>query len=142
MRIYTRQRVLSGINIVPMLDILTILLIFFIVHTEFKRQVHVLNLELPQTHALAGDNAPPQDILLEIGDDGALALAGRALAPEELVPALRELRRTQPEAGLQISSSQGTAMGELIRILDMLAEAGYTPEDIPLHINYRPEEAR
>ena len=45
MNIYTRKIPTMGITIVPMLDILTILLIFFIVHTEFKRQVSVLNLD-------------------------------------------------------------------------------------------------
>ena len=54
MKIYDRRFGQQGITIVPMLDILTILLIFFIVHTEFKRQVSVLKLDVPQTQHLAG----------------------------------------------------------------------------------------
>lgn len=74
MNIYTRKIPTMGITIVPMLDILTILLIFFIVHTEFKRQVSVLNLDLPQTHNISGEKGSNDSILLEVGADGTLAL--------------------------------------------------------------------
>lgn len=138
MRIYTRKPVFSGINIVPMLDILTILLIFFIVHTEFKRQTNVLKLDLPQTHALAGENGNADDILLELGADGTLAFAGRELAPAELAEAVQETRRTRPDAHIQVSAAEGSSMGRFIEVMDILTEAGIQAEEIPVRIDYRP----
>lgn len=138
MRIYTRKPVLSGINIVPMLDILTILLIFFIVHTEFKRQTNVLKLDLPQTHALAGENGNADDILLELGADGSLAFAGRELAPADLATAVQEALRTRPDAHIQVSAAEGSSMGRFIEVMDILSEAGIQAEEIPVRIDYRP----
>lgn len=138
MKIYTRKPILSAINIVPMLDILTILLIFFIVHTELKRQVNVLRLDLPETHALAGENGHPDDILLEVGADGAVALAGREIAPAELAEAVRVLRREHPEAQLQVSAAQGASMGRFIEVMDLLSEAGCRPDEVPVRIEYKP----
>lgn len=138
MRIYTRKPLFSGINIVPMLDILTILLIFFIVHTEFKRQTNVLKLDLPQTHALAGENGNADDILLELGADGTLAFAGRELAPADLAKAVQETRRTRPDAHIQVSAAEGSSMGRFIEVMDILTEAGIQAEEIPVRIDYRP----
>lgn len=138
MRIYTRKPLFSGINIVPMLDILTILLIFFIVHTEFKRQTNVLKLDLPQTHALAGENGNADDILLELGADGTLAFAGRELAPADLAKAVQETRRTRPDAHIQVSAAEGSSMGRFIEVMDILTEAGIRAEEIPVRIDYRP----
>lgn len=142
MTIYTRKPVLSAINVVPMLDILTILLIFFIVHTELKRQVNVLPLDLPETHALAGENGRTDDILLEVGADGAVALAGREIASAELADAARSLRSERPEAKLQVSAAQGASMGRFIEVMDVLAEAGWQPDDVPVRIEYKPSEQK
>lgn len=138
MRIYTRKPVLSAINIVPMLDILTILLIFFIVHTELKHQVNVLRLELPETHALAGENGRTDNLLLEVGADGTIALAGREITPAELAEAVRTLRCEHPEAQLQVSAAQGASMGRFIEVMDLLSAAGWQPDDVPVRIEYKP----
>lgn len=138
MRIYTRKRIFGGINIVPMLDILTILLLFFIVHTEFKRQVNVLPLSLPRTHALAGENGRTDAILLELGTDGSMALAGQLIEPTRLADALRELSRTHPEAQVHVSAAEGSSMGHFIEVMDILTEAGISVEQVPVRIDYRP----
>lgn len=138
MKIYTRKPVLSAINIVPMLDILTILLIFFIVHTELKHQVNVLRLDLPETHTLAGENGHTDDLLLEVGADGAVALAGREIPPAELAEAVRTLRREHPEAQLQVSAAQGASMGRFIEVMDLLSAAGCHPDEVPVRIEYKP----
>lgn len=138
MKIYTRKRVLNGINIVPMLDILTILLLFFIVHTEFKRQVNVLPLTLPQTHTLAGETGRTDELLLELGADGSMALAGRHIEPTQLAAELRELQRTQPEMQVQVSAAEGASMGLFIEVMDRLTEAGFSVEQVPVRIDYHP----
>lgn len=138
MRIYTRKPVLSGINIVPMLDILTILLIFFIVHTEFKRQNHVLKLDLPQTHTMAGENGNADDILLELDADGSMAFAGQEISPTRLAETVEEWHRTHPEAHIQVSAAEGSSMGRFIEVMDILSAAGVQAEEIPVRIDYRP----
>ena len=91
MKIYHRPAGGQGIPIVPMLDILTILLIFFIVHTEFKHQVSVLNLDVPQTRHLAGVQGDRNSILLEVGDDGSIAFNGKVISSSQLVEEVRAL---------------------------------------------------
>ncbi len=138
MEIYTRKPQQGNIPIVPMLDILTILLIFFIVHTEFKQQVSVLKLDLPQTRHLAGEVGDRHSVLLEVGADGTLALDGQQLGEHELGRALHQLRRERPDARVQLSAAEGASMGQFIRVMDSLHAAGLPLEEIPVRIDYRP----
>ena len=136
MNIYSRKPVLQGIPIVPMLDILTILLIFFIVQTEFKRQVNVLNLDLPRTESLSGETGKSDDVLLEVGADGRIALAGRELTEQEIPTAVQELLLKNPSTRLQVAAADGSSMGHFIHVLDILSEAGFNIDEIPVRIDY------
>lgn len=140
MNIYHKSAANQGIPIVPMLDILTILLIFFIVHTEFKRQVSVLQLALPQTHHMAGEKGDAQQVLLEVGADGALALGGKHISAEELQTALLELLKTAPQTRLQVAAADASSLGRLVEVLDTLSAAGLQMEQVPVRINYAPQE--
>lgn len=138
MKLYERRFGQQGIPIVPMLDILTILLIFFIVHTEFKRQVSVLKLDVPQTHHLAGTQGDKDSILLEVGDDGSIAFNGRLIPTEQLTGAVRGLLQQNPQARIQVSAAGGASLARFVEVLDTLTAAGLEVEEVPVRIDYAP----
>lgn len=140
MTLYRKSAASQGIPIVPMLDILTILLIFFIVHTEFKRQVSVLPLALPQTQHLSGEKGNPQQVLLEVAADGSLALGGKVIAAETLQDSLLTLLKDAPQTQLQVAAADAASLGHLIDVLDTLTAAGLHVEQVPVRINYAPQE--
>ena len=138
MKIYHRPAGGQGIPIVPMLDILTILLIFFIVHTEFKHQVSVLNLDVPQTQHLAGTQGDRNSILLEVGDDGSIAFNGKVISSSQLVEEVRAMQQQNPHARIQLSAAAASSMARFIEVLDELTAAGLDVEQIPVRIDYSP----
>ena len=138
MKIYHRPAGGQGIPIVPMLDILTILLIFFIVHTEFKHQVSVLHLDVPQTQHLAGTQGDRNSILLEVGDDGSIAFNGKVISSSQLVEEVRALQQHNPQARIQLSAAAASSMARFIEVLDELTAAGLDVEQIPVRIDYSP----
>ena len=138
MKIYHRPAGGQGIPIVPMLDILTILLIFFIVHTEFKHQVSVLNLDVPQTQHLAGTQGDRNSILLEVADDGSIAFNGKVISSSQLVEEVRTLQQQNPQASIQLSAAAASSMARFIEVLDELTAAGLDVEQIPVRIDYAP----
>ena len=138
MKIYHRPAGGQGIPIVPMLDILTILLIFFIVHTEFKHQVSVLNLDVPQTRHLAGTQGDRNSILLEVADDGSIAFNGKVISSSQLVEEVRSLQQQNPQARIQLSAAAASSMARFIEVLDELTAAGLDVEQIPVRIDYAP----
>lgn len=138
MNIYTRKIPTMGITIVPMLDILTILLIFFIVHTEFKRQVSVLNLDLPQTHNLSGEKGNNDSVLLEVGADGVIAFGGKIVSEQQLPSLVQEQLEKNPDSTIQVSAAEGSSMGRFLQVLDQLTAAGLKVEEVPVRIDYKP----
>ena len=138
MKIYHRPAGGQGIPIVPMLDILTILLIFFIVHTEFKHQVSVLNLDVPQTQHLAGTQGDRNSILLEVADDGSIAFNGKVISSSQLVEEVRTLQQQNPQTRIQLSAAAASSMARFIEVLDELTAAGLDVEQIPVRIDYAP----
>ncbi len=140
MNIYTKKHHAQGIPIVPMLDILTILLIFFIVHTEFKRQVNVLKLDLPRPEHQAGVPGDRDCGLLEAGADGSLALAGVLISPGQLTEAVRAVLAGNPNARVQVCAAGAASMGHFIEVMDELSAAGLPVEEVPVRIDYQSDK--
>ncbi len=136
MNIYTRKNFIQGIPIIPMLDILTILLIFFIVQTEFKRQVNVLKLDLPKTENLAGEISSQNDILLEVDNNGNIALAGKMISTDEIPAAIQHLLHENPDIRLQVAADGASSMGFFIQVMDILSTSGLNIDEIPIRINH------
>lgn len=138
MKIYNPPKNKTGIPIVPMLDILTILLIFFIVHTQLKTQQNVLKLKLPQTQYLAGEKASDEMVLLEIGEGGKIALQGKPLAENELGERVRNIIDEHPNMKVQVSAAEGVSIGLLIQVTDILTSVGIDTPDLPVRIDFKP----
>ncbi len=136
MVIYQRKYAQQGIPLVPMLDILTILLIFFIVHTEFKKQVSVLEIEVPKTAHLAGSTHSRDGLLLEINAAGEIALNGTMLQLEELANHVKSVAAQNPQQKILLAAADGVSLGVLVSVMDKLTEAGLEVEEIPFRIDY------
>ena len=54
MQFYRKKARSMGVPIVPMIDILTILLIFFIVHTQWKKPQSLLKIDVPGAEFMEG----------------------------------------------------------------------------------------
>ena len=54
MQFYRKKARTMGVPIVPMIDILTILLIFFIVHTQWKKPQSLLKIDVPGAEFMEG----------------------------------------------------------------------------------------
>ena len=74
--------------IVPMIDILTILLIFFIVHTQWKKPQSLLKIDVPGAEFMEGTPSSEQRAVLTVTGTSAISLNGRLVEMNELAAAL------------------------------------------------------
>lgn len=63
------------INLTPLIDVVFLLLIFFMVSTTFSKESQ-LRIKLPEASAEAVQNAQDNILLIEIGESGAYAIKG------------------------------------------------------------------
>ncbi|MBH52771.1 MAG: biopolymer transporter ExbD [Opitutaceae bacterium] len=110
------------INIVPLVDVLIVLIFFFLMTMQF-RNVTTLNLTLPKIET-AGQNKFDKNIIIEIGKDGTFLVNGTELKRNELEPALRGLKPVSDEITVLIRADEESMLKNLTFIMDACRQSG------------------
>jgi len=115
-----------GFNMTPMIDVVFLLIIFFLVSSHLARQETQMQLPLPT--AESGEQAPHIDrprITINVTGDGKLMLAGRHVLAAELPLRLRErLAESGPDLEVRIRGDREVPYGEVEPIMLSCARAG------------------
>lgn len=85
MRIRDKQEVQEEpINLLPLIDTLFFLLMFFLISTQFKEDEREIGVQLPSLSSNQPLSALPQQLIINIREDGQAMVSGRAYGTEEL----------------------------------------------------------
>ena len=79
MRIAVRKRRAPSIIIVSLVDILTILLIFFVVSTTFKKDQPEVQINLPESKTAANATAEFEHAIVSVNENDEIRLDGRPI---------------------------------------------------------------
>ena len=109
------------INITPMLDIVFIMLIFFIVTTSFTKATGATIVRPEAEHAieLAGGT-----ILIGIRPNDEIWMANRRIELREVRQVVERARAENPEGGVVIVADEGSRIGMVTRVMDQVRLAG------------------
>jgi len=130
------------IPIVSLIDIMVILLIFFIATTTFRRQKAHLQIALPETKGIGGvAAASDRRIAITITKDQQILLDGNNESADTLAGALKKLKAAKPAAKLELEADTNTALGVLVKVWDALRAAGYSINDVPARIQKAAESS-
>ena len=110
------------INIVPLIDVLTILIFFFLVTMQF-RELQALNLTLPAIET-AGASAVDESLVIGIDVEGRFYLDGNRVEREELVTFLAELRPVARELSVLLMADENTPLKEVTFVMDKVRASG------------------
>ncbi len=123
MKIAVRKRRAPSIIIVSLVDILTILLIFFVVSTTFKKDQPEVQINLPESATATTQPAQTEHAVVSVNENDEVRLDGNPLPVEELEAAVRNLpgaRRTS----LALEADRKASFGTIIKVMDALKLAG------------------
>ncbi|MEN1727761.1 MAG: biopolymer transporter ExbD [Pseudomonadota bacterium] len=125
MKLYEEEQEEPEINLTSLIDVVFLLLIFFMVSTTFERQ-SLLSLELPEASSAEQQNLPTL-IELVVTDDGRLFVNDNQLADDRLATiqaAISAAITAQPEATLVIRADGAAAHRLVVRVMDAAAAEG------------------
>jgi len=111
-----RQRKLY-VNIVPLVDVLTVLLFFFIVTMQFK-EIKVLNITMPEIKT-AGINQIDEQILITIDAPGGLLYNGISGSNQQLNEALIATSKMKDDLSILIMADEATELKVLTEVMDL-----------------------
>lgn len=139
MEFYQPRRKSATVPIVPLIDILTILLIFFIVTRGVPRNPPkarpVLQIDLPTVKNVPTAQIAEPRAILAVSAGGKMTLDDYELAgPEFLTDALIVFREKHPERKLELAADKGVTLAQLFLVWDALTAAGIPIKDVPPRI--------
>ena len=125
------------LEMTPMIDVVFLLLTFFIFSLVLMVRAEVLDVTLPTLSAgdpIAGADA----ITVAVDEGGSIYIDGEACAPGDVGTRVAEARRGRPEARVMVAADEGGRSGVLLGVLDALAKAGIA--DFSIVGRPKPEE--
>lgn len=128
MKLPRRPRETDTINVVPFIDILLVLLIFFMVSSRFTHNAE-LRLDLPSAEKTAGQQRQPETIELAVHQDGSYSVNGRAVVnrqADSLRKALKEVAGLRTDIPLILSADANATHQAVVTAMDVAGQLGFS----------------
>ncbi|MDA8383179.1 MAG: biopolymer transporter ExbD [Betaproteobacteria bacterium] len=109
------------VEIIPMIDIMLFLLVFFVMVT-----IHMIPAQGIPSHLPGSTTAqtlPPPKLMLTLHGDGSLELDGQPLTLAQLTA---RLRGRSAKTQITIASDKGADVQQLVKVMDACRKAGIT----------------
>ena len=121
MQLRARPRPKAIINITSLIDVIFMLLLFFMITSTFLEQPGI-KLELPTAKAeTAGE---PQEFVLTVDKEGGLFLNRKAVALDALEAEIRQALPRMKDGALVLKADREVAHGLVVRVMDLAKRGG------------------
>jgi biopolymer transport protein ExbD len=123
MKLPRRSSKRGRVEIIPLIDTVLILLIFYMSFSTFKEKEQSLPVPLPFTH---GKAPPPVTLSIQVLRDGNLTVNGATFDPATLRDVLSTMASADPRTCVTISAEPAAKYQAVIRAVDICAQAKLT----------------
>lgn len=120
------QRVESPatLELTPLIDMVFLLLIFFLVATSFHQEEREMQIALPAAKAAGPISSALREIIVNVDEQGAVIVSGRSMSHEDLATLVTEAVETNPEQKVTVRGDRRTAYDNVVRVLDICKQSG------------------
>jgi biopolymer transport protein ExbD len=116
-----------SLNLTPLIDIVFLLLIFFMVSTTFTKENH-MSINLPEADGEVSD-APKQMVEVIIDKDGQYSINGKALISNKLITlkqAIEKVSEGDRSLPFIITADAATPHESVVRAMDAAGQLGFS----------------
>jgi biopolymer transport protein ExbD len=117
MRLQRRSIKKARIEIIPMIDTIFFLLVFFMISTLSMTQFKGMQVNLPK--AASGKQAPAESAAITIDKDGQLFLNQQRVEKASLGEALKQQLANNADLLVVINADDGVAHGQVVEVMDI-----------------------
>lgn len=123
-----RKRItaLPQFQMTAMMDIVFLLLCFFVTSSVFSQWEYEVDLTLPSAKSAGTSTRLPGEIILNVAQDGAVSVNQRVFRGEDLDKLLKQVSGYLPGQPVIIRADVDTAYGAFMRVVDACRLAGIT----------------
>lgn len=113
----------GGIAIAPMVDVVFLLLIFFLVTWNFARYETELDVKVPTAREGKETRRSVGEVILNVKRDGTIVLNRREMTPEALRGALARIASLYPDQAVVLRGDQEVDYRSIVDVLDICRSA-------------------
>jgi biopolymer transport protein ExbD len=113
----------SAIDLTPMLDVVFIMLIFFIVTASFIKEAGI---DISRPQAETTEKQDRASIFIALSPSGEIWIDRRKVAPAQLKPTIEKLKAENPQGSVVIQADRESRSQQLMETLDAVRDAGIT----------------
>lgn len=124
-----RSRTVSqhpGIQLAPLVDVLLLLLIFFLMTWNAARNENELDVKVPKASAAKEKSAPMGDVIVNVKADGDVVVNRRTLSGPDLTSLLEGLVKLNADQAVVIRGDEAGAYKNIVDVLNICSQAGIT----------------
>jgi biopolymer transport protein ExbD len=122
MRLPRRVIKKARIEIIPMIDTIFFLLVFFMISTLSMARYSGLPVNLPK--AATGQQPPSESAAVTIASDGKVSIDRQEVARDQIRETLRQRLAKNPELLVLINADERIEHGVVVEIMDAARQAG------------------
>ena len=125
-----RNDPLAEANMTNLIDVIMVLLIVFILVSNFVQTG--LNVHLPEVRYV--ESMGKEKIVAAVDQDGKITVNGQWVTPDRLAAELKNLKTEYPEESLFVLGDKLARFGEVMEIVSAAKEAGFKQVNLPLRL--------
>ncbi|MFO1062384.1 MAG: biopolymer transporter ExbD [Pirellulales bacterium] len=131
---------LPSVNLTSMIDVVFLLIIFFMVATNFTETQQQIGIKLAGAGQLNPMATPPSARVVSIAKDGKLYLDGAAVTNEDLTSRLKGMRVQYPSLSVLIESDGASMFDRVAAAMGAVNRAGVS--DLSIRVSSQPQMLR
>lgn len=111
----------AQIDMTSMMDVVFIMLIFFIVTTSFVKEAGI---EVNRPTAASAERQERGNIMIAVSESGAVWIDGRQVDVRAVRANVERLRAENPEGAVVVQADEASRTGILVQVIDQVRLAG------------------
>ena len=120
-----KSSALGSLSLTPLIDIVFLLLIFFLVSTRFAEEDRELDVVLPSASEALPLVVKPKQVFVNIDQDGTYFVEGKQLRDDGLETTLRQIVANHPhDSSVKIYADRQTRCQSLITVMNLCNRVG------------------
>ncbi len=123
-----------SLNLTPMIDVVFLLIIFFMVGTKFTELERKISLQVPQVANIKALSPAPEKRVVNVHQDGRIILDREEVSLPQLVERLEAARSEYAELGVLVRGDAEGAFQHVASVLGACREAGISDMGISVRL--------
>ena len=123
MKFTSQKPALPGFQITPMLDVVFLLLCFFVATSVYSQWESAMDIQLPTAETGSVPDRLPGEIIINVDEAGSISVNERTLSPDELLRRCRILSKQFPGHPVVVRADKRTPYDNVMRVIDVCRKA-------------------